>query len=108
MYTASEWKKPKSQQTGKASAIDLTSDVSWADFREEMKMQIRKLYSQPIIVDNLQNFQISYTIPRTTNGFLILETQCDYGHLMNIVKKGATVKVRVIEQSKTRVSHVIS
>ncbi|KIL58144.1 hypothetical protein M378DRAFT_181394 [Amanita muscaria Koide BX008] len=72
LYSAAEMKKPKGQRTGKASSTELSSDMPWIDFYEELKMYAAKLYSKPIL-DNLHNFQINYTIPRVSTDLLALE-----------------------------------
>ena len=91
-------KKPKGQQTGKASSIDLFSRMPWMDFREELKIQAAKLHSKPII-DNMHNFQVNYTIPQVSADPLSLETNSDYEHLIeNVIsskKKDVMIKVQI-------------
>jgi hypothetical protein len=98
MYTATEMKKPTCQRTAKASSIELSSDMPWVNFHEEMKMQAAKLFAKPIIA-NIQHFRINYTIPRIVTSLVALETSEDYNHLINIVKnkKNTTIKVQIIE-----------
>jgi hypothetical protein len=100
LYSAAEMKKPKGQRTGKASSTELSSDMPWIDFYEELKMYAAKLYSKPIL-DNLHNFQINYTIPRVSTDLLALEGENDYEHLLeNVVsskKKDILIKVQISE-----------
>ncbi|KAM6488822.1 hypothetical protein JOM56_015732 [Amanita muscaria] len=93
-------KKPKGQHIGKASSIDLSSDIPWIDFHEELKMQAGKLYSKPIL-DDMHNFEINYTIPRVSANPLSLDTKNDYEYMIenviNSKKKDTTIKVQICE-----------
>ena len=100
LYSAIEMKKPKGQRIGKASSIDLLSDMPWIDFHEELKMQAGKLYSKPIL-DDMHNFKINYTIPRISANPLSLDTKNDYEYMIenvnNSKKKDMTIKVQICE-----------
>ncbi|KAM6493488.1 hypothetical protein JOM56_011622 [Amanita muscaria] len=73
--------KSKGQRIGKASSINLSSNIPWINFHEELKMQAGKLYSKPIL-DDMHNFEINYTIPR---------------NVINSKKKDTTIKVQICE-----------
>ena len=95
-------KKAKGQRIGKASSIDLPSNMPWIDFHEELKMQAGKLYSKPIL-DDMHNFEINYTIPRISANPLSLDSKNDYEYMIeNIItgngkKKDVTIKVQICE-----------
>jgi hypothetical protein len=98
IYSSLEMKLAASKRKPIGRLLALSSSEPWDTFRAQILSTLDKALSLANI--NIDNYEISYVIPRIVTQVLPLESETDYGHMISKATKHDTdIKVTCIQKA---------